>query len=96
MTTEPDRPDVPRVASTSTIAPARPRILCVDDEPAVLQGIGLHLRRRFEVHTATSGAAGLAFLRESAEVAAIMSDMRMPGMDGATLLTRVKERYPET
>src|SRR6185369_15599950 len=37
----------------------KPRILCVDDEPALLEGITPHLRRRFDVTTAPSGPAGL-------------------------------------
>ena len=38
---------------------ALPRVLCVDDEPAVLEGLMLHLRRKFEVCTASSGAQGI-------------------------------------
>ena len=71
-----------------------PRILCVDDEPRVLEGLGLHLRKEYEVHVAGSGDEALAKLRELKEVSVIVSDMRMPGMDGATLLARVMVMYP--
>ena len=61
-------------------------VLCVDDEPQVLAGLSLSLGRRFAVQTATSGAAGLEALGRRPNTAVIVSDMRMPGMDGATFL----------
>ncbi len=75
---------------------ARARVLCVDDEPAVLEGLSLTLRRNFEVMTAPGGAAGLELLRQHSDVAAVMSDMRMPGMDGATFLGEVRALRPES
>ena len=74
---------------------SKPRILCVDDEPNVLEGLSLNLRRRFEVFTAGSGADGLALLAREADVQVIISDMRMPNMDGATFLTRAREQFPD-
>ena len=71
-----------------------PRVLCVDDEPRVLEGLTLHLRKEYEVHCAGGGAAALQKLRELKQVAVIVSDMRMPGMDGATLLHQVMQNYP--
>ena len=71
-----------------------PTILCVDDEKAVLDGLSLHLRRRFQVLTAQSGAEALAILGREPGVAVGMSDMRMPGMDGATFLARARELAP--
>jgi CheY-like chemotaxis protein len=70
------------------------RILCVDDEPRVLEGMLPHLRH-FEVQMATSGAAGLAQL-EAAPFALVISDMRMPQMNGAEFLKQVRERWPHT
>jgi response regulator RpfG family c-di-GMP phosphodiesterase len=69
--------------------------LCVDDERAVLDGLALHLRRKYRLETAQSGAEGLAILRENPGVAVIVSDMRMPGMDGAAFLTRAREAAPD-
>ncbi len=66
----------------------KPRILCVDDEPQVLEGLELHLRRSYEVDKATSGAEALQRIEQAPGYAIIMSDMRMPGMDGATFLAR--------
>jgi DNA-binding NarL/FixJ family response regulator len=71
------------------------RILCVDDEPSVLEGFQRALRKRFAIETAIGGEAGLAAL-EKAPCAVVVSDMRMPGMDGTRLLAAVKERWPET
>jgi response regulator RpfG family c-di-GMP phosphodiesterase len=70
-------------------------ILCVDDEPQVLAGLSLHLRSRYEVLTATSGAAGLAVLKTRRDVVAVMSDMRMPVMDGATFLHAARTLVPD-
>lgn len=71
-------------------------VLCVDDEPYVLDGLSLHLRRRYQVITATSGATGLDLLARSSGVSAIVSDMRMPGMDGATFLKAARQIAPDT
>lgn len=73
-----------------------PRILCVDDEARVLDGVALHLRKHFQVHVAQSGDSGLAKLKELRGVAVVVSDMRMPGMDGATFLRNVMKMYPDT
>jgi len=71
-------------------------ILCVDDEPNVLKS----LRRLFRgseyiVHLAESGAKGLAFL-EQESIDLIISDMRMPHMDGAEFLAQAALKWPET
>jgi len=73
-----------------------PLVLCVDDEPAILQGLTLHLRRQFRVVTADSGAAALDLIAATCPPAVIVSDMRMPKMDGAALLKTMLQRHPET
>ncbi len=78
----------------SAVAPAT-SILCVDDEPRVLDGLKLTLRHGFKVSTATSGAQGLAMLKEMDGAAVVISDMRMPVMDGATFLTQVRKHWPD-
>jgi response regulator RpfG family c-di-GMP phosphodiesterase len=76
--------------------PARkPRVLLVDDEPMVLDGLVLHLRRKYEVVVATSGRDGLVAM-EKEPFAVVVSDMRMPGMDGAEFLSRARSAAPET
>jgi response regulator RpfG family c-di-GMP phosphodiesterase len=68
-------------------------ILLVDDEVAILDGLRRQLRKRFTVHTANSGADALELLK-SEQVAVVVSDMRMPQMDGAAFLSRVRSLYP--
>jgi CheY-like chemotaxis protein len=71
------------------------RILCVDDEPRVLDGMRRTLGMNFEVKTAEGGAEALALLTSSERFAVTISDMRMPGMDGATYLERAAEADPD-
>lgn len=75
---------------------ARPRVLCVDDEANLLEGLKLLLERRFDVHTAANGAEGLARIRDAGPFAVVLSDMRMPEMSGAEFLSRVREGAPLT
>lgn len=77
-------------------SPVRSRVLLVDDEPNVLEGLTLHLRRRYEVVTATNGMIALARMSSEQPFAAVISDMQMPGMDGATFLAGVKRLFPTT
>ncbi len=73
-----------------------PRILCVDDEPQILKSLTMHLRRHYDVVTATSGAEALQQAASGAAPAVVVSDMRMPVMDGAGLLRRMLHAHPET
>ncbi|HEX4152255.1 MAG TPA: HD domain-containing phosphohydrolase [Steroidobacteraceae bacterium] len=73
-----------------------PRVLCVDDEPRIVDGLAVQLRKDFQVLTANGGQTALRMLKDGPAPAVIVSDMRMPGMDGATLLKHVKHLYPET
>jgi len=72
-----------------------PKIVCIDDEPNVLAGIAVNLRRDFEVLQATTGAAGLELLAANPDVCVVMSDMRMPGMSGAAVLAKAREKHPD-
>lgn len=72
------------------------RILFVDDEPQVLQGLRrmLHSQcRDWELHFASGGAEALEVMA-STPMDVVVSDMRMPGMDGVQLLTEVKKNHP--
>ena len=72
------------------------RVLFVDDEPNVLDSIRRQLRKVCDIHTAASGDEALRLLKELGPVALVVSDMRMPGMNGAELLTKVRELCPDT
>ena len=67
-------------------------VLFVDDDVNVLQGYQRALRRQFKIETVDSGAAALSLLEGGRQFAVIVSDMRMPGMDGPELLRSVKSR----
>ena len=74
------------------------RIMFVDDEPKVLAGLqrSLHtMRRDWEMVFVNSGPEALAAMADQA-FDIVVTDMRMPGMDGAQLLEEVKKRSPQT
>ncbi len=80
------------VATTTMAA----RILCVDDEPNILSSLRRLFRAQgYQVLTAESGKDGLKIL-ETETVDLVISDMRMPEMDGARFLEHVRERWPGT
>ena len=73
----------------------KPTILFVDDEPLILKAIENSLYRQRKIWSmkfATSGQGALEILSETS-CAVVISDMRMPGMDGIQLLQEVKEKY---
>jgi len=72
------------------------KILFVDDEENILHSIKRELRKRFDIVTAVSGDEALAILKKEGPFAVIVSDMRMPVMDGIQLLTAVKDIHPDT
>jgi len=73
-----------------------PRVLCVDDEPKVLDGLRRNLRREFQLVTAHSGAAGLAAVEKEEPFSVVVSDLRMPEMNGIEFLSRIREADPDT
>lgn len=72
------------------------KVLCVDDEPKLLAALHRHLGEQFELHTAVGGEEGLATLASKGPFAVIVSDMRMPGMDGSQFLAAAKQRAPDS
>lgn len=78
-------------------ATSKRRILFVDDEPSILDGLRNRLRRKrdqWEMHFALGGKDALVQLA-GLPFDIIVTDMRMPGMDGATLLKEVQALYPD-
>lgn len=72
------------------------RILFVDDEPRILEGLRRLLRNErnhWDMRFALGAEQALAMMEET-EIDVVVTDMQMPGMDGAELLQRVYERYP--
>lgn len=72
------------------------RVLCVDDEPRVLEGLTLSLGRRYQVTTATSGLDAIELIKKEPPYAVIISDMRMPVMDGAAFLKNARQITPDS
>ena len=69
-------------------------ILLVDDDPHILAAYRRSLRKQFAIEVAGSGQEGLAMLRERGPFAVVVSDMRMPQMDGIQFLIKVREVAP--
>ncbi len=81
--------------STNIFSSENAAVLFVDDEHGVLSAIRrLLLDVPWRLHFAESGAAGLEVLRNN-PIDLVVSDARMPEMDGIAFLQRVKEGYPE-
>ncbi len=76
--------------------PTLARVLIVDDDPSVLDGLARVLRKRFILVCALGPEAGLAAIERQGPFAVVVADMRMPGMDGLTLLARIKDLAPAT
>jgi response regulator RpfG family c-di-GMP phosphodiesterase len=74
----------------------RERVLCVDDEPRVLDGLKRLMHHHFTVVTAPGGVEGLEILAADDPFAVVLSDMRMPGMDGAVFLREARKLKPDT
>ncbi len=67
------------------------KILCVDDEEAILRGFKLNLRNSFELHFASDGREGLDVFKREGGFAVVLSDMRMPQMSGSEMLQEIKK-----
>ncbi len=83
-------------APASDLVPSPSVVLFVDDEANILSALKRLFRPQgYVIHLADSGAAALAIL-EKEPVDLVVSDMRMPEMNGAQLLEQVRNRWPET
>jgi CheY-like chemotaxis protein len=72
------------------------KILLVDDDPNILDGYRRSLSREFKMETAVGGQEALKLAAESGPYAVVVSDMRMPGMDGIQFLSTIKAQWPDT
>jgi DNA-binding NtrC family response regulator len=76
--------------------PQRPRILIVDDEELILDALKRQLCSRFDVTTATGGKEAMRLVMSQDPYAVVVSDLRMPEMDGVTLLYLIRQSAPDT
>ncbi|MYL84415.1 response regulator [Desulfovibrio aerotolerans] len=72
------------------------KILFVDDDPEILAAFRRTLRRRFVVDTALGPIRGLEAVAERGPYAVVVSDLRMPGLDGHEFFTKLKKTCPDT
>jgi response regulator RpfG family c-di-GMP phosphodiesterase len=76
--------------------PTTRKILCVDDDENILSAYQRQLRKEFQIEIALGGGQALEAMSRRGPYAVIVSDMRMPGMDGIQFLSKVKEKSPNT
>ncbi|PKP36390.1 MAG: response regulator [Bacteroidetes bacterium HGW-Bacteroidetes-15] len=69
-------------------------ILYVDDEPMNLKIFELSFKNKFTVYTALSGYEGMEILKKHSNICVVVSDMRMPKMDGIEFITLAKKEFP--
>jgi response regulator RpfG family c-di-GMP phosphodiesterase len=72
------------------------KVLFVDDDVNILSSFKRRLRGRFDISAVTGGEQGLEVLEKEGPVAVVISDQRMPGMDGVEFLGEVKKLAPDT
>ncbi|NOX17988.1 MAG: response regulator [Chlorobi bacterium] len=72
------------------------KVLLVDDEKNILSGYRRNLRTKFHIYVSESGKGGLDILRNNGPFAAVVSDYKMPEMNGIEFLSKVRDLYPDT
>jgi len=81
--------------ATTTLEAKLPRILYVDDEENVLLAMKRHQRKHFEIQTCSSPLEALEQIRKGESFSVIVSDLRMPGMDGVEFLRKTRALLPD-
>jgi response regulator RpfG family c-di-GMP phosphodiesterase len=72
------------------------KVLFVEDDPNILEAFHRQLRKQFTIETAPGGQGGLEAISERGPFAVIVSDLRMPGMDGIQFLSHVRQMAPDS
>jgi response regulator RpfG family c-di-GMP phosphodiesterase len=71
------------------------KVLYVDDEPMNLKVFQMSFQKQFDVIIAESGNAGLQKLKEDPEITVVISDMKMPEMNGIEFIRLAKNEFPD-
>jgi response regulator RpfG family c-di-GMP phosphodiesterase len=95
MTTVVAPPPPPRAMAAPAPPHARAKVLCIDDEIPVLDGVERVLRGRFDVVKATNGADAVVAFQYGGPFAVIVCDFRLAETDGVQLLSKFKELGPD-
>ncbi len=70
-------------------------VLYVDDEPMNLRVFELNFKGKYNIITATSGEGGLQKLNVNKDISVVISDMKMPGMNGLEFVEEARKNYPD-
>src|SRR3954463_12032957 len=88
---------MPHSSDAPAIVAGSANCLVVDDEPSVRRSLVRMLRAQgFNCYEAGTGVEALGVLERIGEAPLVISDMRMPGLDGVGLLEALRQRYPDT
>ena len=85
---------LPIEVEKSPIHEEKIKILCVDDDESILRGYKLNLRKEFDVHLAKGGESGVEIFKKVGGFSVVLSDMRMPGMNGSEMLSEINQLDP--
>ena len=85
---------LPIEVEKSPIHEEKIKILCVDDDESILRGYKLNLRKEFDVHLAKGGESGVEIFKKVGGFSVVLSDMRMPGMNGSEMLSKINQLDP--
>ena len=72
----------------------KPKVLYVDDEQINTMLFKINFSEKYEVYTASSGLEGLSYLNKEPDILVIISDMKMPGLNGIEFIKKAKEKFP--
>lgn len=72
------------------------KVLFVDDEPSILSSYKRFIGLDYDLDTALGGDLGLKMLEDNGPYGVVISDMRMPGMNGAEFLSIVRQNFPDS
>lgn len=73
---------------------SKKKILYIDDEPTNLLLFKIHFQKKYGIITGLSGLEGLELLRANPDISIVVSDMKMPGMNGVQFIKAAKNEFP--
>lgn len=86
---------LPIVPAQSPVHEEKTKVLCVDDDESILEGYKLSLRGEFDLHFAKSGKSAIEIFKKVGGFAVVLSDMRMPEMNGSEMLSEINKIDPD-